>query len=130
EHNLQNIRIWPDDARLLMARLAPESVDRCFLLHPDPWPKKRHHKRRFLQQETLDALHRLLKPAAVLRMVTDHEGLAGWLLETASAHVGYCRRAGNAEDCHIRPADMEQTRYQKKGLKEGRPPVFLEFERK
>lgn len=127
DHNIKNIRIWQEDARLLMHRLGDHTVGRCFLLNSDPWPKKRHHKRRFVQKETLDELHRLLRPGAEFRMSTDHSGLAAWQLEKTYFHPGFQWLAGSPADWRERPADMEETRYQKKGVQEGRPTVFLRF---
>lgn len=127
DKNLKNVRIWQDDARLLLPRLAPQSLDRCCLLNSDPWPKTRHHKRRFVQRETLDMLHRLLKPGAEFRMSTDHPDLAAWELEKTYFHGGFMWNAQCADDWRRRPADMPETRYQKKGAGQGRPTVFLSF---
>jgi tRNA (guanine-N7-)-methyltransferase len=130
EKKVQNVRLWADDARLLMARLKPGSIDRLFLLHPDPWPKTRHHKRRFLQTETLDDIARLLKPGAEFRMATDHPALASWLLEKTYHHPAFTWTAGCADDWRNPPADWPETRYGQKGVKQGRPPVYLIFRRK
>lgn len=127
KHNLKNIRIWPEDARKLLPLIADHSVDRCFLLNSDPWPKTRHHKRRFIQQETLDDIHRLLKPGANFRMSSDHPSLVSWQLEKAFFHGGFEWMANNADDWRRRPDDLPETRYQNKGLKQGRPTVFLDF---
>ncbi len=127
EKKTQNIRLWPEDARLLMDRLAPQSLDRLFLLHPDPWPKTRHHKRRFIQTETLDEIARLLKPGAEFRMATDHPALAGWMLEKTFHHPAFKWAATCAADWSVQPADWPDTRYKQKGLKQGRPPVYLIF---
>lgn len=129
-HALKNIRIFPDDARLLMARMTDQSIDRGFLLNSDPWPKTRHHKRRFIQKETLNELHRLLKPGAEFRMSSDHPGLTAWQLEKTCAHDGYEWMANCAADWRTRPADLPETRYQKKGSGEGRATVFLSFEKR
>lgn len=126
EENIQNIRLWPDDARLLMARLKDSSLDRLYLLHPDPWPKTRHHKRRFVQPETLDDIHRLLKNQGEFRTATDHSALAAWMLEKTYFHQGFDWTAREAQDWRAPPETL-QTRYQAKGLKAGRPPIFLNF---
>lgn len=126
----ENIRIWPDDARVLMARFPDQSLDRLFLLHADPWPKARHHKRRFIQTETLDEIARLLKPGAELRMATDHPGLAEWLLEKTEAHPAFEGPTQKPEDRMTPPADWPETRYGKKGIKQGRPPVYFIFKRR
>lgn len=130
EHNLDNIRIWPDDARLLLSRLPAQSLDRLFIINADPWPKKRHHKRRFIQTEMLDKLHALLKPGAEFRMATDHPDLAEWLVEKTCYHPGFEWQATCAADWQTRPADLPETKFQNKGLKAGRPTVFLNFIRK
>jgi tRNA (guanine-N7-)-methyltransferase len=129
DRHLKNIRIWPEDARLFMARLQTASLDRCFIINSDPWPKKRHHKRRFIQQETLDELARLLKPGAELRMATDHPGLASWLIEKTYFHDKFEWTAKTAADWRTRPDDLPETKFQNKGLKAGRPTVFLNFRR-
>jgi len=94
-----------------------------FLLHPDPWPKNRHHKRRFVQTETLDEMARLLKPGAEFRTATDHQDLAAWLLEKTNAHLAFERVDGVADD-------WPETRYGQKGVRQGRPPVYLTFKKK
>jgi tRNA (guanine-N7-)-methyltransferase len=130
EQSLDNIRLWPEDARLFMRKLKPASIDRCFIINSDPWPKTRHHKRRFIQTETLDELARLLKPGAELRMATDHAGLAGWLVEKTYFHPAFEWTAKSAADWRTRPDDLPETKFQNKGLKAGRPTVFLNFRRK
>lgn len=130
QQNLKNIRVWPDDARILLPHLKAESIDRCFLLNSDPWPKARHHKRRFIQTETLDMLRRILKPGGRFRMSTDHASLAEWQAEKTFFHAGFSWAATCKSDWADRPADLPETRYQKKGAKQGRPTVFLDFIRK
>jgi tRNA (guanine-N7-)-methyltransferase len=130
KNKVKNVRLWPDDARMLMGRIKPASLDRLFLLHPDPWPKTRHHKRRFIQTETLDEIARLLKPGAEFRMATDHAELATWLLEKTYFHPAFSWMATNANDWRTPPADWPETRYGQKGVKQGRPPVYFIFRRK
>ncbi|MBI3441280.1 MAG: tRNA (guanosine(46)-N7)-methyltransferase TrmB [Proteobacteria bacterium] len=129
ENNVSNIRIWPEDARILMERFKPQTLDRLFLLHPDPWPKSRHHKRRFVQTETLDEMARLLKPGAELRMATDHRDLAIWLLDKTCFHSAFKWLATSADDWRHPPDDWPETRYGQKGVKAGRPPVYFSFQR-
>lgn len=129
DHNIKNIRIWPDDARLLMAMLPDQCLDTCYLLNSDPWPKNRHSKRRFVQTETLDDIRRLLKPGALFRMSSDHPVLAAWQLEKTYLHGGFTWNATSAADWRNRPADFPETRYQQKGVVEGRDTVFLNFTR-
>ncbi|MBI1214889.1 MAG: tRNA (guanosine(46)-N7)-methyltransferase TrmB [Alphaproteobacteria bacterium] len=127
EKDITNIRIFQNDARLFMPRLQAHSIGRCFLLNSDPWPKKRHHKRRFIQRETLDALHRLLATGAEFRMSSDHPDLADWQLHKTYFHPGFIWTAKSAADWRTRPADMPETRYQSKGQEQGRPTTFLNF---
>lgn len=126
-HNIKNIRIFGDDARLLLPRLKSGAFSRAFVLNSDPWPKKRHAKRRFIQQETLDELHRLLADDAQLRLSSDHPVLIDWQLHQTYFHKGFEWQANCADDWRQRPADLPETRYQKKGLREGRDTVFLNF---
>ncbi len=124
---LRNIRIFGDDARLFLPQLKDACLGRAFVLNSDPWPKKRHAKRRFIQQETLDIFHRLLKPGAEFRMSSDHPVLIAWQLEQTLRHGRYTWKAEKADDWRNRPNDFPETRYQKKGLREGRDTAFLNF---
>jgi len=127
KHNIKNIKIWSDDARILMLRIEKKSLDKIFLLHPDPWPKTKHHKRRFIQKESLDIIHNLLKENGQLRMATDHVDLAKWLLEKTYFHAGFKWEAESADDWCNPPDDWLETRYCEKGKTAGRPPVYLNF---
>ncbi|MBT5414501.1 MAG: tRNA (guanosine(46)-N7)-methyltransferase TrmB, partial [Rhodospirillaceae bacterium] len=106
---LRNIRILDDDARLLLDCLAPASLDRVFILFPDPWPKTRHHKRRIVTTETLDRLARAMRPGAELRLATDHADYAAWMLAHATDHPGFAWTARAAADWRTRPADWPET---------------------
>jgi tRNA (guanine-N7-)-methyltransferase len=127
DKDIKNIRIFQDDARLLMARLADKTLARTFVLNSDPWPKKKHHKRRFIQTETLDTLHRLMVKGSELRLSSDDPGLAAWQMEKPYHHPGYAWQAQSAADWRICPSDMIGTRYQNKGLAAGRPVIFQRF---
>lgn len=126
---LNNLRIWPDDALPLLSSWPYACIDRFFLLFSDPWPKMRHHKRRFIQPETLELLARLLKPGAQLRLATDDLGLAQWmLLQTAqSPHFQWLNFANG--DWHTQPHDWVETRYQQKAAQQGRRSQFMDFVR-
>jgi tRNA (guanine-N7-)-methyltransferase len=123
-----NIRIHEGDAREIVAALPDASVGRIFILFPDPWPKTRHHKRRFVQSETLDGFARVLKADGELRFATDDAGYLGWTLERALAHPMFAWIAESAADWMSRPADWPQTRYEAKALHG--PPAYLRFRRK
>lgn len=127
QHPLQNVRVFPDDARLILEALPDQCLDRLFVLHPDPWPKTRHHKRRFIQTEVLNEFSRLLKPGSELRMASDHPGVASWMLEKTFHHPDFEWSAQSCDNWRTRPADWPQTRYEQKGLEAGRKPYYLQF---
>jgi tRNA (guanine-N7-)-methyltransferase len=122
---LPNILIYEDDARDIIEALPDASIARCFVLFPDPWPKTRHHKRRFLQTETLDAIARIMRPQAELRFATDDAGYLTYALERLMAHPAFVWTAAAASDWLQRPADWPATRYEAKKLHG--PPAFLRF---
>ena len=127
--NLNNIRVFADDARLLLAGLADASIDRVFLLHPDPWPKWRHAKRRFVAADNLDELARVMADGSELRISTDEAGYAAWTLSQMLRRTDFKWLAETAEDWRTPPRDWPETRYEIKARQEGRPPVYLRFRR-
>ncbi len=117
KNNLHNIRIFADDARLLLAALPPASLQQVFLLFPDPWPKKRHHKRRFLGESTLPLLTKALATGGEFCFATDHPELAEYM------HTTMLNAAGFAPHPHTqnglwaeRPQGSATTRYEQKAL--------------
>ena len=130
EQNLENIRIFPEDARLLLPRLAPASIARVFLLFPDPWPKARHHRRRFVQPENLDLVARALADGGEFRFASDHAEYGRWALQKIRAHGAFAWTARRPGDWRDRPADWPPTRFEEKGRAAGRPPLFLRFVRR
>jgi len=130
QRRLDNIRMFADDARLLIAALPPASIDRVFILFPDPWPKRRHHKRRLLSREMLDALAAITADNAELRVATDDGGYLCWILERLTGHPAFEWLARRRDDWRDRPADWPQTRYEEKARAAGRSPAFLRFRRR
>ena len=128
EQALRNVRILHGDARELMAALPDRSLDRIFILFPDPWPKTRHHKRRIVQADTLRDMARLLKPGGRLRFATDWAAYVDWTLERVLAHPEFAWNAERADDWRTPPADHVTTRYEEKKLGDC-APVFLDFVR-
>jgi tRNA (guanine-N7-)-methyltransferase len=130
EDGLTNVRLFTDDALKLLQKLPDASLDGAYLLYPDPWPKTRHHKRRFISPLTLSELARVLKPGAIFRFATDIEDYANWTL----AHI---LRAPKFRFAPERPriwhepyAGWEPTRYEEKARLEGRNISFyLSFSR-
>ena len=130
QRRLANIRLFIDDARLLLAALSEASLARAFILFPDPWPKLRHHKRRIVATATLDALARVMSDGAQLRLATDDRDYLAWMLEHATRHADFEWLARRPEDWRTRPADWPQTRYEQKAIAAGRVPSFLRFRRR
>lgn len=128
EGGLKNVRILADDARLLMANLRPGSLDRVFVLFPDPWPKRRHWARRFIGPENLPALARILRPGGELRAATDHPGYLDWMLAHLIRSSDFEWQAERSADWLNRPEDWQPTRYERKSLA-GRPH-YLRFLRR
>ena len=126
---LSNVRLWDEDARELVDLLPGHCLDRVFILFPDPWPKKRHHKRRIIQPPFLDALARVMKPGTQLRFATDVRSYADEALVTFLAHAAFDWQAGKADDWRTPPADHVRTRYETKNLGDI-APVFFNFVRK
>ncbi|MCK5041254.1 MAG: tRNA (guanosine(46)-N7)-methyltransferase TrmB, partial [Sphingomonadales bacterium] len=125
----ENIRIYPDDARDVLEHLPDASVERTFLLHPDPWPKTKHEKRRFVSQENLASLARVMKDGAELRIGTDHSNYARWTMLQLDRSPFFQWNATSADQWRIRPDDWPETRYQQKALKDGVSSVYLSFNR-
>lgn len=126
---LVNIRLFEGDARRLMAALPDRSLARVFLLFPDPWPKTRHHKRRFVQVETLSEIARLLSDGGLFRVASDLPGYVRWTLERMARHAAFEWTAEGPADWRVRPPDWPPTRYEAKAVREGRAPAYLEFRR-
>jgi tRNA (guanine-N7-)-methyltransferase len=125
----ENIRVHPGDARDLMDVLPDASVAKAFLLYPDPWPKKRHHRRRFVTAEHLEPLHRVLARGAEFRVATDIPDYVRQALEEVP-RAGFEWLAERAGDWRRPWDDWTPTRYEDKALCEGRVPHYLTFRRK
>jgi len=124
-----NIRVHPGDARDLMDVLPEASIARAFLLYPDPWPKKRHHRRRFVTPEHLEPLHSVMKPGAILRVATDIPDYVRQALEEVPK-AGFEWLAERPSDWRAPWGDWLSTRYEQKALREGRTPHYLTFRRR
>ena len=125
-----NVRLYPDDGRDLVAALPDASVDRVFILFPDPWPKARHHKRRLVTPELLDLLSRAMKDGAELRIATDHRSYCRWILARLLPHRGFAWMDNGPGEWRKRPLDWPETRYERKAKAAGRDCVYLSFRRR
>ena len=127
--DLDNVRILTDDAALLLDALPDACLDRVFLLYPDPWPKARHEKRRFLSHENLDKLARVTKPGAELLVATDHPIYLAWAVERMASRTDFTWLAERPRDWRDPPPDWPGTRYEAKAIKQGRKPTYLSYRR-
>lgn len=126
---LKNIMIMPDDAGLLLAQLPEACLEQVFLLFADPWPKKRHHKRRFVQQKHLVDIYRVLKPGGTWRIATDHPGYQEWILRVFSQPSAQQMFSPIQQDKGQRP-DWPITRYEQKAIQEGRSCLYVTYQKK
>ncbi len=129
EQRVENARVLHGDARDMLDVLPEASLDKAFLLYPDPWPKKRHHKRRFVNAENIGPLARALKPGAEFRVATDIEDYVRHTLEHMTARDDFEWLAERPEDWRQPWSDWHRTRYEAKAIREGRVPHYLTFRR-
>jgi tRNA (guanine-N7-)-methyltransferase len=122
-----NIRLHDDDATELLDWLPAASLDRIDLFYPDPWPKKKHWKRRFVNATNLARFARVLKLGGLFRFASDIEHYVNWTLLHADAHGGFDWQARTADDWHAPYPDWPGTRYEAKAIREGRTPAYLTF---
>lgn len=120
-----NLRLWDDDARILLRALPPACLDAVFLLFPDPWPKSRHAKRRFVHPAQIPLVARVLKPGGVWRVASDDPTYQAWVTEVMAAQTLFDAPPPAAE----RPPGWPPTRYEAKALQAGRHPLYWRFVR-
>jgi tRNA (guanine-N7-)-methyltransferase len=125
ERKLANIRLHADDARAVLRWLPEASIARAFVLFPDPWPKKRHRKRRLVSAGALRELARTMGRGGQLRIATDIGDYARWMLQAVCAEASFKWEPKDPSDWRQRPADWPATRYEQKALKEGRRCTYL-----
>ena len=121
-----NLRLWPADARTLIAALPEASLTRLFVLFPDPWPKARHARRRFVHPATLGALARVLAPGAEWRLASDDPTYQAWVEETLRSQPWFALDSV----VETRPEGWPPTRYEAKALREGRRPLYWTLRRR
>jgi tRNA (guanine-N7-)-methyltransferase len=121
-----NLRLWTDDARVLLRALPDSCLDRLFLLFPDPWPRARHAKRRFVHPAMLPLLARVLKPGAAWRVASDDPTYQGWVRDVMAAQTLFTADP----PATIRPKGWPPTRYEAKAIRSGRQPLYWTFHRR
>lgn len=129
DRDLDNIRVFAEDARFLLDALPANSLGRVFILFPDPWPKTRHHRRRIIQHPVLDRLAVLMRPGAELRLATDHVGYLRWMLAHMIRRPDFTWLAQGPDDWRQRPDDWPPTRYETKAVQQGIRCTYLRYRR-
>jgi tRNA (guanine-N7-)-methyltransferase len=124
---LDNIRLHHGDAIAVLDWLPAGCLSGVDLLYPDPWPKRRHWKRRFVQDSTLAAIGRLLRPGGEFRFATDIADYAAWTLERALRAAALDWTAVRADDWRLPWSGFAGTRYEAKAKRAGRSPCYLVF---
>ena len=122
--DLRNVRLFTDDALKLLVQLPAGSIDEVYLLYPDPWPKTRHHKRRFVSPTTLAELARVIRPGGQFHFATDIEDYANWTLAHIVRTPEFHFDAGEPGSWHKPYPGWEPTRYEQKARREGRLHSF------
>ncbi len=121
-----NLRLWDQDARTLLRALPDGCLETVFLMFPDPWPKARHAKRRFVGEENVALLARVLRPGGDWRIASDDPTYQAWVRAVMAGQDMFSLAAESAE----RPRDWAPTRYEAKALRAGRSPVYWSFTRR
>ena len=129
DEGLDNVRIFPGDIRDLFDILPANSVSYTFLMYPDPWPKRRHHKRRFVNREYLQPLSTIMKPGSELRIATDIADFARQAIEQIHIQGKFMWTATSCKDWKSRWPDALSTRYEQKAINNGRQCHYLAFRR-
>jgi tRNA (guanine-N7-)-methyltransferase len=124
-----NIRLYDDDVHHLFGSLPDDFLSRVFILFPDPWPKKRHNKRRIISKFLIDHLARLMGPGAELRFASDIPDYVDWTLRYMQKSPAFAWTARTPDDWRRRPPDWPETRYEKKAIEAGRTAAYLSFRR-
>jgi tRNA (guanine-N7-)-methyltransferase len=128
--SLGNIRLFNRDAMRLLDWLPATSLAAVDLLYPDPWPKKRHWKRRFVSPENLDRLARVVQPGGAFRFASDIPSYVEWTLFHTLRHPAFVWTATRADDWRQPFPDWPGTRYEAKAVGQGRVPTYLTFVRR
>ena len=127
EHALSNVRIWPEDVRVLLPQFTESSFAGAFILFPDPWPKSRHRARRILQPTLLAELKRLIRPGGSLLLASDEPVAKGWIMQSMINADGFSWQATSPRDWRSPPVGWPGTRYMAKAEREGRVPNWFQF---
>jgi tRNA (guanine-N7-)-methyltransferase len=126
---IDNVRIRRGDVQSLIDAAPSGLFSRIFVLYPDPWPKRRHNKRRLISEATVEALARVLRPGGEVRFATDIDDYAGWTLNRFLASPHFRWTAARADDWRFPWPEWRPTRYEAKARREGRKSAYFSFVR-
>ncbi len=127
EQGLTNVRLQMGDALNVLARLPDASLERVYLLHPDPWPKQRHAKRRMMNPGPLDRIAAKLKPGGEFRFGTDHPVYVRWAMMQMDRRRDFTWQVASAQDFLTRPDDWPETRYERKARRLGHEVWYFRY---
>tara|TARA_B100000686_G_scaffold311188_1_gene354597 strand:+ start:259 stop:792 length:534 start_codon:yes stop_codon:yes gene_type:complete len=127
ERNLDNIRLFCDDARILLSCIQRRTIEKVFILFPDPWPKTRHHKRRIISKKVLDELSGILIQGGELKIATDHPSYLIWILRHMQQNASFDWKVKRPQDWKSELQGRPITRYEKKALAAGRNCTYLKY---
>jgi len=129
DRDLTNVRIHMGDALEVLERFPDASLSRVYLLHPDPWPKARHAKRRMMNHGPMDLIARKLKPGCEFRLGTDDPTYCRWSMMVMDQRRDFEWQAGTAQDFLTRPGDWPETRYERKARRKGHEVWYFRYVR-
>lgn len=127
KNNIKNLKLYYEDARILLENLQADSVDTVMVLYPDPWPKSKHNKRRIVNQELLDLTYRIIKPEGKLILATDITDYALWMIQHVLNHGKFNTIAKYPNEWCVEPDGWHTTSYEQKARKFGRSSWYLQF---
>ena len=130
KEQIKNIKIWPDDVRLIMSCFENSFFDKIFILHPDPWQKKKHKKRRIVQQDFLDALSRVLKRNGTIILSTDEKNMKSWILEQFHIREDFEWQINHIKEIFNKPDNFVESKYSKKAQKGKKTINWFFFKKK
>ena len=128
--NIKNIKIWPDDVHLIIKKFKKNFFDLILILQPDPWPKKKHKKRRLVQQKFLDDLNQILKHEGELIISTDHNVMKSWVLEHLHIRNDFLWIKNGYNYKNIKPKWIINTKYSNKALEDNKVVNWFFFKKK
>ena len=128
--NIKNIKIWPDDIHLIIKKFKKNFFDLILILQPDPWPKKKHKKRRLIQQSFIDDLNYILKNEGELIVSTDHSEMKSWVLEQLHVREDFLWVKNGFNYKNIQPKWIINTKYTRKALKNNKVVNWFFFKKK